>query len=536
MYMILTLFNKLKKAFGFFVLSPVLLVFLTGCAGVKTCRISLASERLTVHSPWFYVSDDDVDLQEAYSGFDPSTQQRFSHLTIGDKAIDMINNSSKVILASTFLFDVFYSEDQPQRDIVEEITAAVVQKKKSNPGISVVLILDPVNRAYGRRIGPAVKTLLENGVDVFYSDLLSTRSATALGLGQLGNNILRFADTISFGIVGKLLSIPATPKLPLDNPLDEQGLSLEAIWNALALKANHRKLLVTDCDGAYEAMVTSANPHNASIPNTNFSVTVKGDIAKYIYMVIREDIIYSKKLDMVDWSNNSKAYKQNFLTDVLPPLPQSQINTLAYSSSSPVAVSFATESCIRRSIIEMLENAREDDLVRIQMFYLSDFKVIKAIIKTAKRLKKPMLIILDPSNDAFGMKKDGTPNRQVAAYLMKKKKQLGLNIEIRWYDTHGEQNHAKIMSITNTDPARQKYELINGSANWTGKNLKDINLEANICLKGSKKVVNKFNTLFDLFWQNSDGMVYTIDYHGKYEAHTGLNKWKNGERWGYVAW
>jgi len=452
--MILTLFNKLKKAFGFFVLSPVLLVFLTGCAGVKTCRISLASERLTVHSPWFYVSDDDVDLQEAYSGFDPSTQQRFSHLTIGDKAIDMINNSSKVILASTFLFDVFYSEDQPQRDIVEEITAAVVQKKKSNPGISVVLILDPVNRAYGRRIGPAVKTLLENGVDVFYSDLLSTRSATALGLGQLGNNILRFADTISFGI----------------------------------------------------------------------------------YMVIREDIIYSKKLDMVDWSNNSKAYKQNFLTDVLPPLPQSQINTLAYSSSSPVAVSFATESCIRRSIIEMLENAREDDLVRIQMFYLSDFKVIKAIIKTAKRLKKPMLIILDPSNDAFGMKKDGTPNRQVAAYLMKKKKQLGLNIEIRWYDTHGEQNHAKIMSITNTDPARQKYELINGSANWTGKNLKDINLEANICLKGSKKVVNKFNTLFDLFWQNSDGMVYTIDYHGKYEAHTGLNKWKNGERWGYVAW
>jgi len=184
----------------------------------------------------------------------------------------------------------------------------------------------------------------------------------------------------------------------------------------------------------------------------------------------------------------------------------------------------------------MLENARQDDIVRIQMFYLSDFKVIKAIIKTAKRLKKPMLIILDPSNDAFGMKKDGTPNRQVAAYLMKKKKQHGLNLEIRWYDTHGEQNHAKIMSITNTEPARQKYELINGSANWTGKNLKDINLEANICLKGSKKVVNKFNTLFDLFWWNSDGMAYTIGYQGKYEAHTGLNKWKDGERWGYVAW
>ncbi|MHC4740215.1 MAG: phospholipase D-like domain-containing protein [Planctomycetota bacterium] len=534
--MILILFKKFKKAFRCFCLSPVVLVLLTGCAGIRTCHNTLAPKRLTVHSPWFYVSADDVDLQETYSGFDPRTQQRFSHLTIGDKAIDMINNADEVILASTFLFDVFYSEDQPQRDIVEEITTAVVQKKKSNPEISIVLILDPVNRAYGRRIGPAVKTLLENGVDVFYSDLLSTRSATALGLGQLGNNLLRFADTISFGILGKVLSIPATPKLPLDNPLDDQGLSLEALWNAFALKANHRKLLVTDCDGTYEAMVTSANPHNASIHNTNFSVTVKGDIAKYIYMVIREDIIYSKKLHMVDWSNNSKAYKQNFLNQALPPLPQSDIKPFAYSSSSPVAVSFVTESCIRRSVIEMLKNAREDDLVRIQMFYLSDFKVIKAIIKTAKRLKKPMLIILDPSNDAFGIKKDGTPNRQVAAYLMKKKKKHGLNLEIRWYDTHGEQNHAKIMSVTNTDPSRQKYELINGSANWTGKNLKDINLEANICLKGSKKVVNKFNRLFDLFWHNSDGMVYTIDYQGKYQAHTGLDKWKNGERWGYVAW
>ncbi len=119
---------------------------------------------------------------------------------------------------------------------------------------------------------------------------------------------------------------------------------------------------------------------------------------------------------------------------------------------------------------------------------------------------------------------------------MQKKKELGLNLEIRWYDTNGEQNHAKIMSITNTDSQKPKYELINGSANWTGKNLKDINLEANICIKGSKKVVNKFNTLFDLFWKNSDGMVYTVDYQGKYETHTGMDKWRNGENWGYVSW
>ena len=74
------------------------------------------------------------------------------------------------------------------------------------------------------------------------------------------------------------------------------------------------------------------------------------------------------------------------------------------------------------------------------------------------------------------------------------------------------------------------------TANWTGKNLKDINLESNIAVKGSKKIVNKFNSLFDLFWDNSDGMIYTIDYQGKYETHAGMDKWRSGENWGYVSW
>jgi hypothetical protein len=184
----------------------------------------------------------------------------------------------------------------------------------------------------------------------------------------------------------------------------------------------------------------------------------------------------------------------------------------------------------------MLSSAQDEDEVRIQMFYLSEFKVIDAIIDAAKRVKKPMRIILDANKNAFGSEKDGTPNRQVAAHLMQKKKELGLDLQIRWYDTEQEQNHAKIMSITNPDDQKPKYELINGSANWTGKNLKDINLEANVCIKGSQKVVSKFNRLFDLLWNNSDGMVYTIPYQGKYEAHSGMHKWRGGENWGLVDW
>ena len=525
-----------SKAFRCMFLGMILLIFATGCSSVRTYDQNVIPERLKVHSPWFYVSEDDVDLQESYIGFDPQTQRRFAHLTIGDKAIEMINDADKVILASVFLFDVLYVDREPQRDIVNEISNAIIEKKRSNPTITVVVVLGPINRAYGRRIGPAVKRLLDNGVDFFYSDLVSTKSATIFSVGELFRDTLRFVDNISFGIAGQILSIPARPKIPLPNPLDEEGLSLESLWYVLALKANHRKLLVTDSADTYEAMITSANPHNASSSFANYSVTVKGDLAKYIYMVIREDVIHSKKLDMVDWSNKSKDYQESFLTEILPPILPSDINAHSLSTSRQVAVSFITESRIRDKIIEMLSSAEDEDEVRIQMFYLSEFKVIDAIIDTAKRLKKPVRIILDANKNAFGSKKDGTPNRQVAAHLMQKKKELGLNLQIRWYDTGLEQNHAKIMSITNTDAQKPKYELMNGSANWTGKNLKDINLEANVCVKGSEKVVSKFNRLFDLLWNNSDGMVYTVPYQGKYEAHTGMNKWRDGENWGLVDW
>jgi hypothetical protein len=527
--------NILIKPMSIIVSMPLLILFAL-CPPIQAKEYDLAPRRLTVESPVFYVSENDIDLQASYSGFDPNTQKRFSRLTINRKVMEMINDSNRVILASIFLFDIIYSDQQPQIDIVNEITNAIIEKKKSDPSITVVFVLDPINRAYGHRIGPAVKRLLENGVDIFYSDLVPTKSATTLGIGELSRDALRFVDNLSFGSIGRALSVVTRQKLPLPNPLDEGGTSIESLWNVLALKANHRKLLVTDNQEIYEALISSANPHNASIPSANYSVSVKGELAKYIYMVIRQDVIQSKKMHMVDWSNKSKDYKEKFLTDVLPAIAPSGFQVPGPSSSRPVGVSFVTESRIRDKVIEMLEGVKADDHVRIQMFYLSEFKVIDAIVNAAKRLKNPMRIILDPNKDAFGKVKDGTPNRQVAAYLMKKKKELGLNLDIRWYDTHGEQNHAKIMSITSADEQAPKYELINGSANWTGKNLKDINLEANVYVRNSKKIIDKFNKLFDMLWGNSDGMIYTIDYKGKYEAHTGMNKWRDGEKWGYVSW
>ena len=104
---------------------------------------------------------------------------------------------------------------------------------------------------------------------------------------------------------------------------------------------------------------------------------------------------------------------------------------------------------------------------------------------------------------------------------------MGGRIEIRWYSTHGEQNHAKIMSVTNAHS--KKYVLINGSANWTGRNTDGVNMESDIVLKGSSKIVNQFNQFFDLFWSNSDGNEYSLDYSAFSEA-AGKLKWVSGDK------
>ena len=167
----------------------------------------LPPTRLATKSPSFYVSDDHIELHESFSGYNAATETRFSTLTIGDKAIDMIKNARRQIAASVFLFDTMYAKQTPQRDIVKELTDTVVAQKQRHPEMNVTLVLDPINRSYGRRIAPAVKTLRANGVDVFISDLLSTRSAQRIPINEGLKELGRGVDSITFGISRKIRSL-----------------------------------------------------------------------------------------------------------------------------------------------------------------------------------------------------------------------------------------------------------------------------------------------------------------------------------------
>ncbi len=489
--------------------------------------------RLSVDSDWFYVDQDDIDFQTTYNGWDIVNNKRIRHKEIFPKAFKMIKEAKKQIFASFFLFDNMYSTGSPESRIVEELTELLINKKKENPDIKITLIFDPLHRGYARRVSPSVKKFRENGIDVFYSDLLYSKSANKDRLIEAFAHTNRFLDYLTLGLYGMGLNGINSAINVSKRTLDGQKYDLEIAFGASLMKANHRKILVTDIDGSdkYESLITSANPHNASDDSTNTSLSIKGDLSKYIYGVLREDAAHSMRIEAnrpLDFGAEKYAYLSNesreeyglprysrarlkrYFSEHLHPVEFSSLDRGTDSQS--VKARFVSEGHVKKEVLRLLNQANHEDKIRIQMFYLSDLEIvekIKELAKDPKRADNPIQIILDPSKDAFNAIKDGTPNRQVAHYLLNTTDVN--NLIIRWYATHGEQNHAKAMSITNEKSS--KFQIITGSTNWTGKNMNDINMEANLSVDGAQEATEKFNNIFDKLWGNTDdNILYTWDY------------------------
>jgi len=493
-------------------------------------------KRTNNRSPEFFAAPADISYFMDYTGFRHSEKQdgegeRFFETGIGPKALEMIETAEEVIILSVFLFDSFYSETETTRDIVGTLTRSFVDKRKQFPGIRIAVLLDPSHKSYGTRVSPSERTFRENGIDVFYSDLLSglkKASPTGLreGAGQF-SRLMNRATLNQWGNLGNKLFSRA--KLPVD--FDGDPLTLEGAYNAFLLKANHRKILLTDVGGkGYEALVTSANPHNASAYHVNSALSVKGETASYIYNVLREDMRQSASLgkQFAHWNHAAdRHYRKTFFKTRFPPLPAPLGPALTRSEEKPASVIFVTESEIPRAVIDMLNRTSPGDQVRIQMFYLSFKPVLKAILQACGRTEHPVRLLLDANKDSFNKVKDGTPNRQVARYLLKHAPEHGGQIEVRWYSTHGEQNHAKTMSISNAKTG--KFELTTGSCNWTGRNMDGVNMEANLLVRGDRGSTDVFNKYFDLFWSNSDGNEYSLDYSTFSEAAPDW-KWIKGEK------
>jgi phosphatidylserine/phosphatidylglycerophosphate/cardiolipin synthase-like enzyme len=277
----------------------------------------------------------------------------------------------------------------------------------------------------------------------------------------------------------------------LPNPLDgtSEPVSLGAYARLLNFKANHRKLAITrDAAGRLRGIVGSANPHDASSAHSNVALEASGPALQPL-------------LD----SELALARLSGWQGEMPPPLATPDARAAAGDTTSRLAS--LTEGAILAALLERFRAAGRGSSIDVAMFYLTQRDVIEALVAAARR-GATVRVLLDPNKDAFGYEKSGLPNRPMVSELLAASDGA---VRVRWYRTHGEQFHVKIVIVR--DEIRMWMTL--GSANLTRRNLMDYNLEANLAVETPVEgaLAREVQQWFDVLWNNraQQGIEYTAD-------------------------
>lgn len=412
--------------------------------------------------------------------------ERLHEQEIFDAVLAIVDGAQSTLVLDFFLFnDQAGSSRNSLRPLSRELSDRLLARKRAVPALNVVVVTDPINDVYGGAPSPLLAELQAAGIDVVVTDLRRLRdsnpaysSGWRLFVQWWGNS-------------------PALGWLP--NPFADgpSRISLRSWLSLLNFKANHRKVIVADrADGEWVGLVTSGNPHDASSGHSNVALRFTGGLAR--------DILASE-LDIARFSGWSGEL-------TLPARP-------AAAQGPTVQAAFVTEAPIRERMLRAIGSAREGDDIAIAMFYFSDRALIAALREAAQRGARVRLI-LDPNKDAFGIEKDGVPNRPVARELQEGS---GGAIAVRWYQTNGEQFHTKLVMVAHGG----RFTASLGSANLTRRNLGNYNLEANleVSLPRTEPLAAEMAAYFDRLWNNEGGAQYTVPY-AAFEDRSSLRYWR----------
>lgn len=401
--------------------------------------------------------------------------ERESKQEIFDEVFRMINKAREFILIDMFLYNDFQGKGKElHRLLSSELTKALIDKKKTEPKITIVVITDPFNLLYGGHISQQLSELKQNDIQVIVTNLLPLRDSNPAYSSLWRTFFVWFGNNPEKGI--------------LPNPFIYQGdkVTFRTYFSLLNFKANHRKLIVTDVPVSlgkrFATLITSGNPHDASSAHSNIAVKIED--------ALWQDVIVSEQATAL------------MSKDTLP-----QISTKGIlDRNGDTKVVLLTEKKIKSNIIKLIENTKRDDTIDMVMFYLSERDIINALIEASHR-GALIRLILDPNKDAFGIEKNGVPNRPVAKEL---RKRSGGNIDIRWCNTRGEQCHSKLILFNNDDG----FQMMLGSANLTRRNLDDYNLETNVLISAQTqiKAIQDAYSYVNMVWDNEGGKIFSVDY------------------------
>ncbi|WP_326503747.1 phospholipase D-like domain-containing protein [Rothia nasimurium] len=419
-----------------------------------------------------------ADLTYRAGGKSQTDQQIF-------RAIEgVIERAESFLILDMFLFNSDYdrSGGRIYPALSQRLTDALLTKRAVAPELPIVLITDPINTFYGSYPLPHLERLQAAGVQVVETRL----------------EALRDSNPVYSGFYRAFLAhLPELPTV-LPNALAPGGprVSANAYARLFNFKANHRKVALSEA----EAVVASANPHDASAPNSNLGVRVTGAVVG--------DLLASE-LAVLDFSAPDLARSLRglrFAGGVECPGQASEVQLV-------------TEGGIRDAALELLAGADAGDRVCLGMFYLSERAVI-AELKAAAARGASVQVVLDLNIDAFGRTKTGLPALPVARELVR------AGVQVRWYATDGEQFHPKYLAVYRGQDAPApadsgSFELLSGSGNFTRRNLCNYNLETSLRVRaaGDSALAREFSAYWSLIWNNEpvDGAqtTFTLPYAAK---------------------
>ena len=442
----------------------------------------------TKNPPGTNLSSDfkDADCEFLYDLTYLNDGKRIHEKRIFNRELELIKNAQDFLMLDFFLFNDEYPDSMTFPSQVEEMTDLLIAKKKENPEMPILFVTDPINNFYGAYEEDNLKRLRENGIEVVVTDLNKMRDSNALVSG-IYRAYLQWFGTSGGGWIKNFFD------------KDADKVNIRSILKLANFKGNHRKVLISE----KEALVASANPHDPSAHHSNVAMVFRG---KSMEDLIRSESIFFDKLP-----------------DVIE-------NFKAEEVTSPYKLKVITEGKIYDEISKNIKETKKGDEINLGIFYISEFRILRELGEAAKR-GVDVKIIADLNKDAFGLEKNGSPNRPALSEL----KEDYPDINIRWYQTSGEQFHTKFIyfDFKDKDPL-----AILGSANYTRRNLDNFNLETNLAveMKKDSPMAGEMKDYYSRIWNNEDG-DYTLPIEDFYEKRFFMRiLWKIQEKTGLCTW
>ncbi len=433
---------------------------------------------------------------------------------IYDQIFSIINKSESFILIDLFLIDRRDEYAQGGNKIYRHLSKELVDSliERNNKGdVQIYFMTDYLNTFYGSLSNKNFGELENSGINVYFSDLKFLRDSNPF-YSSFWRIFLSWIDLPNYTCEKSLIGYGG------------DKVCFRSIFYALNFKANHRKIVVADFTEDKNLRVasvfTSGNPSDYGSRHSNVAVVIEENASR---KGLWTDILHSEKT----LAEKSDA---NFL-DIK--IPEEEYKITEYNlNENKSYVKFLGEKEIKKDFIKEIENSVEGEEINIAQFLLTDQDVSNSLIDASKRGVK-IKIILDPSSQLFGKDTKGMPNYHAVDYILDKTKKSTTPVEIKFYNTHAEEYHSKLMIIKKKDG---KIIIYVGSANLTRRNLDDLNLEADV--KILSRVDSEFaldiQTYFDKLWNNLDGK-FTENNNIK-SSKLNYLKFRLQEFTGFCAW